>query len=92
MREAAGAGQRAPALRLSGLRKRFGSVVAVDGGELPLPRGSFHRLTRGQQRSTPGRMRSRMRGRARVRTRARLPGRTTAIMNDPHHRTRPEDS
>ncbi|MGW7585478.1 hypothetical protein ACWGKU_30855 [Kitasatospora sp. NPDC054768] len=88
MREAAGAGQRAPALRLSGLRKRFGSVVAVDGGELPLPRGSFHWLTRGQQRSTPGRMRSRVR----VRVRARLPGRTTAIMNDPHHRTRPEDS
>ncbi|MFF2542734.1 hypothetical protein ACFVUY_09225 [Kitasatospora sp. NPDC058063] len=88
MREAAGAGQRAPALRLSGLRKRFGSVVAVDGVELPVPRGSFHRLTSGQQRSAPGRMRGRVRGRAR----ARLPGRTTAIMNDPHHRTRPEDS
>ncbi|MFF2745320.1 hypothetical protein ACFVVA_07240 [Kitasatospora sp. NPDC058048] len=84
MREAAGAGQRAPALRLSGLRKRFGSVVAVDGVELPVPRGSFHRLTSGQQRSTPERMRGRVR--------ARLPGRTTAIMNDPHHRTRPEDS
>jgi ABC-2 type transport system ATP-binding protein len=34
----------APALRLSGLRKRFGRKVAVDGVDLVVPRGSFYGL------------------------------------------------
>ncbi|MFE4513854.1 ABC transporter ATP-binding protein [Kitasatospora sp. NPDC056783] len=37
-------GQEAPALRLSGLRKRFGSHTAVDGVDLVVPRGSRYGL------------------------------------------------
>lgn len=36
--------ERAPALRLSGLRKRFGAYTAVDGVELVVPSGSFYGL------------------------------------------------
>ncbi|MFF2073820.1 ABC transporter ATP-binding protein [Kitasatospora sp. NPDC058162] len=42
MRGAVGEG--APALRLSGLRKRFGAHVAVDGVDLVVPSGSFYGL------------------------------------------------
>lgn len=34
----------APALRLTGLRKRFGRKVAVDGVDLAVPKGSFYGL------------------------------------------------
>ncbi|WP_307806467.1 ABC transporter ATP-binding protein [Streptomyces sp. FH025] len=40
----AGTVEGAPALRLSGLRKRFGSFAAVDGVDLVVPRGSFYGL------------------------------------------------